>query len=187
MTTLPASARLHAIERPDAPAVVHPDGTWSWADLDRRATAIATALHVRGLGPGDRIGLALGGTALGIAGMHGVARAGVTAVLVHPRLTAREIADLMTGAGCTTLVIDPATRIAAPPSVVALGIDVIATGAATPTPPATATAPMAAAAPTTEIVVPTSGTTARPKLARLPLDRLAASAAAWNAFLPPAS
>ncbi|MGK2849325.1 MAG: alpha/beta fold hydrolase, partial [Candidatus Limnocylindrales bacterium] len=35
-----------------------------------------------------------------------------------------------------------------------------------------------------EFVVPTSGTTARPKLARLPLDRLAASAEAWNAFLP---
>jgi O-succinylbenzoic acid--CoA ligase len=51
-----------------------------------------------------------------------------------------------------------------------------------------------AGAPTTgaasgdaELVVATSGTTARPRLARLPFDRVMASAAAWNAFLPPAT
>ena len=35
--------------------------------------------------------------------------------------------------------------------------------------------------------MPTSGTTARPRLARLPLDRIDASAAAWRAVLPTAT
>ncbi|MGK2852365.1 MAG: AMP-binding protein, partial [Candidatus Limnocylindrales bacterium] len=171
MTTLPESLARHTTERPGAVAVVHPAGTWTWADMDGHANAIAAAVLGR-VEPGARVGLAVGGTALGIAAVHGIAISGVTAVLVHPRLTAGEIGTLLATAGCRTLDIDPATGIDAPAGVEALRLD-----ARTP----------ARATRTTEhgeFVVPTSGTTARPKLARLPLDRLAASAAAWNAFLP---
>lgn len=175
MTTLPEALARQAAERPDMPAVVHPEGTWTWADLEGHAAAFAGALHRRGLGDGDRLGLAIGGTALGVAAVHGIARSGVTAVLVHPRLTAAEVAGLLGTAGCRTLVIDPATGIDAPAGVDAVRLDTLE-----PAPPTTGIG-------TAEFVVPTSGTSARPKLARLPLDRLAASAAAWNTFLPPAT
>ncbi len=182
MTTLPDLARRHALERPDAPAVVDADAAevWSWANLGRRADAIGAALTDRGLGAGDRVGLAVGGTALGIAALHGVPRAGVAAVLVHPRLSAREVAALLEAASCGVLILDPATGVVAPPGVEVVRLGEVTNDAATQR--ATAKAPISA-----EFIVPTSGTSARPKLARLPLDRLAASAGAWNAFLPPAT
>ena len=180
MTTLLDLARRHALERPDAPAVVNAGAVWSWADLDRRAGAIGAALTKRGLKSGDRVGLAVGGTALGIAALYGVARAGVTAVLVHPRLSPSEVAALLTDASCRVLIVDPATGVVAPPGIQVVHLDELAGDIATHG--ATARTPN-----TTEFIVPTSGTTARPKLARLPLDRLAASAEAWNTFLPPAT
>lgn len=177
MTTLPEALARHAAEHPEAPAVVHPTGTWTWADLDRRVAASAAAVLER-VEPGDRVGLAVGGTALGIAAVHGMARSGVTAVLIHPRLTAAEVAALVPTAGCRTLVIDPATGIDAPAGVEALHLDAAdVLGAAS----------AAHASGPGEFVVPTSGTSARPKLARLPLQPLAASAAVWNTFLPPAT
>lgn len=177
MTTLPEALARHAAERPDAPAVVHQGGTWTWADLDGRAAAIAAAVIERG-GPGARVGLVVGATALGIAAVHGVAGSGVSAVLVHPRLTPAEVAALLASAGCRLLVIDPATGISAPAGLEVLRLDAIDSQGSADT---TATPGSG------EFVVPTSGTTARPKLARLPLDRSAASAAAWNVFLPPAT
>jgi len=183
MTTLPDFARRHALERPDAPAVVdtYAAEVWSWADLDRRAAAIGAAiseaLTACGLGPADRVGLAVGATALGIAALHGVPRAGVAAVLVHPRLTAPEVAALLADARCRVLVVDPATGVVPPSDVAVVRLDEVAGDAAT----------QRATLPPAEFIVPTSGTTARPKLVRLPMDRLAASAEAWNTFLPPAT
>lgn len=175
MPTLPGDLARNFPERPTAPAVVDAAGIWTWADLDQRATSIAAAVRDR-VGTGERVGLAIGGTALGIAAVHGLARAGVTAVLVHPRLTAAEVSALLAAASCHALVIDPATGVEAPASVEGLRLDDIALAGAS-----------AAASGSGAFIVPTSGTTARPKLVRLPLDRLVASAAAWNAFLPPAT
>jgi O-succinylbenzoic acid--CoA ligase len=180
-TLLSDLARRHAAERPDAPAVIDGTTTWSWSTLDRRADAIATAIHDAGLGDGDRVGLAIGPTALGIAALHGVGRAGVSAVLVHPRLTAPEVAGLAAASACRALVVDPALTTPALDGLpqVRLGeIDRVEGRTLDPRP---------ADAPLTEFVLPTSGTTARPKLARLPMDRIAASATAWSSFLPPAS
>ena len=182
-TLLPDLARRHAGQRPDAPAIVDGETTWAWSVLDRLADAIAAALGGSGLGPGDRVGLAVGPTALGVAALHGVARAGVSAVLIHPRLTAHEVADLVAASACRTVVIDPAVGTVAPDGLatIQLGeIDLVAGPE-----PAAPAAPAGAVTP--ELILPTSGTTARPKLARLPLDRIAASAAAWSSFLPPAS
>ncbi len=189
---LPDLARRHALDRPFAPAVLDGDALWSWAELDRRATSIGAALTSRGLGPGDSIGLVIGGTALGIAALHGVPRAGVDVVLVHPRLSRPEIAALLEVAGCRALIVDPSTGIAASPGIERINLgEVIDAGtrALPPAPETTAAAETTAktTGKTTEFIVPTSGTTAHPKLARLPLDRLAASAAAWNAVLPEAT
>lgn len=178
------AARAHAHERPFAPAVVDGNETWTWADLHRRAGSIQAALAARGFGPGDRLGLAAGPSALAIAALHGVPRAGVDVVLVHPRLTADEVAALLDDAGCRACIVDPAVSVALPPGVERLDLGDLA--ARVPTGRA-ARAPRAAPADAVDVIVPTSGTMARPKLALLPLDRLAASARAWNEALPDAS
>ena len=54
-------------ERPDAPDVLHVgvDGTETistWAELHRRSSQLAGALAATGVGPGDRVSLALGNT-----------------------------------------------------------------------------------------------------------------------------
>lgn len=180
---LPDLARAHAHERPFAPAVVDGDETWSWADLDRRAASIQTAIAARGFGPGDRIGLAVGPTALAIAAVHGASRTGVDVVLVHPRLTADEVVAVLDAAGCRACIVDPGVTVTVPRGMERLDLSEIgarpeALGSRPPQPTRRDVA---------EIIVPTSGTSARPKLARLPLDRLAASAAAWNDALPEAT
>ncbi len=86
-----------------------------------------------------------------------------------------EIAALLERAGCRAILVDPATGVDAPAGVLAVDLSAIADGA-----PLTTTA-------IGSLILATSGTTAQPKLARLPLDRLAASAAAWIGFLPPAT
>lgn len=175
---LPESARRNAIERPSDPAILDGDRATTWAELDRRADAMAGALVAAAGGSGGRVALAIGPTAVGVAAIHGAARAGVTAVLVNPRLTSAEIADLLDGSGVTVLAVDGADGAVAAPRGVELldlssiaDVDVGRVGDEMPS----------------VFVVPTSGTTERPKLACLPLDRIGASAAAWNGTLPPAT
>lgn len=109
---------------------------------------------------GGPIGLAVPPAAGSIAAIHAMARAGVDVLLLNPRLTKAEVAGLCATAGVRARL-GPAEL-------------------------PVADAPPASAGPTTFLVA-TSGTTARPKLAELPVDRLVASATAWNAVLPPAT
>lgn len=164
------------------PAVVTVDRTWSWAELDARAADVAAAVTARGGRPGERVGLMAAASPLGVAALVGLPRAGIQPVVVHPRLAPPEIAGILEAARCRLLVLHAAAGPDAPAGVELLDLAEI-TGPGRPgpadPPPSTDLA--------AELIVPTSGTTARPKLARLPLDRVRASAEAWNAFLPPAS
>ncbi len=176
---LPDLARRHAIERPEGLAIMDGDRAWTWAELDRRAEAIAAGLvaAVARHDSGARVALAIGPTALGVAAIHGAARAGVTAVLVNPRLTAAEIGDLLDASGASLLAVDGSTSAAVTPMAVEV-LDLNAIGDRVDRRVEVDSASV--------FVVPTSGTTERPKLACLPLDRIGASATAWNAGLPPA-
>jgi len=176
--------RRHAAERPTDPAVVSGDGVWSWADLDRRAETVAAAVAGVGPAPGEHLALAVGPTALGIAAIHGVARAAVPTVIVHPRLAPPEVAGLVARADVRAVVVDPASGVEAPSHIVRIDLAEI-TGAATAAAPPRTPAPGSTDAG--ELILATSGTTAEPKLARLPPDRIAASSAAWIGFLPPAT
>ena len=182
---LPDLARRHAAGRPDAPAIldVATGRVLTWSDLDRSAEAIADEARTQGLRPGDRVGLAVSGSLLGVVALHGLPRAGVSSLLVHPRLTPVEVEALLAGAACSTLVIDPATGIVAPRGVATIRLQAAdTTPAAEPGPRTDSSSPSLP-----ELIVPTAATTGASRLARLPLDRIAASAAAWNAFLPPPS
>ncbi|MEO5917965.1 MAG: AMP-binding protein, partial [Candidatus Limnocylindrales bacterium] len=105
---LPDLARRHATAIPDGAAIVDGPNVWTWRMLDERASAIATAVADAGGRPGERVGLAVGTSALGIAALHGAPRCGVTAVLVHPRLSGPEVATLLDATACRVLVVDPA-------------------------------------------------------------------------------
>ena len=45
----------HALMQPDAPALRFLGETTTWGELDRRVSALAGALHKRGIGFGDRV------------------------------------------------------------------------------------------------------------------------------------
>ena len=66
-TSLPAAIARRAATEPDRVVLVHvaADGTersFTWAELDRRSSQLAGALAERGLGYGDRLGIALANT-----------------------------------------------------------------------------------------------------------------------------
>ncbi|MFC9946662.1 amino acid adenylation domain-containing protein [Streptomyces pratensis] len=65
---------------PDAPAVVFEDLTWTYEELDRVSTRIATGLLDSGVRPGERVGIAMGRTPGTVAAMLGTAKAGCSAM-----------------------------------------------------------------------------------------------------------
>jgi o-succinylbenzoate---CoA ligase len=183
--------RSLALRHPDGMALLDQANGWTWSELDRWSEAIAAVIaaavsEATGQGSG-RVGLALGQTAVGVVALHGIARTGNSAVLVHPRLSAPEVTSLLERANCRVLVVDPAIEIHPPAGAATIVLDGVAVPHDGLQPAATTTNGAGTGDPTGELIVPTSGTTARPRLARLPFDRVMASASAWNAFLPPAT
>ncbi|MFI6708294.1 amino acid adenylation domain-containing protein [Nonomuraea sp. NPDC050478] len=85
--TVPESFARQAARTPDAVAVVAGDHRWSFAELNRRANAIAHHLRARGAGPEQLIALALPRGAEMIAAVLGVLKAGAAYLpldLEHP-------------------------------------------------------------------------------------------------------
>jgi O-succinylbenzoic acid--CoA ligase len=177
------AARSHARLRPDDPAILHGDLRWSWAELDRRADAVAAGLAAVGIEPGDRVGLLATSSAAVAAALHGIARAGIVAVPIAPRLARPEIAALAAAGRLQAMVAPRATlpAIEGFAGIAALDLDDLLEAGA-PLPPR-----RDAPSGTTAVIVATSGTSGRPKLVRLGASQLDASALAWSAALPPAT
>lgn len=174
------AARAHARLRPDDPAILDGDLRWSWAELDSRADAVAAGLAAAGIEPGDRVGLLAVSSAGVVAALHGMVRAGVVAVPLGPRLARPEVAAIAAGAGLRAMVAPRATQLAVE-GVAALALEVLLDSRPW-------SGPRRAAPPgTPAVIVPTSGTTGRPKLVRLGASQLDASAEAWSAALPSAT
>lgn len=74
----------------DAPALVADGRSWSFAELDSRMSGFIAALLGAGVVRGDRVALRGSNRAETVVALLGMAAAGVTAVLVHPRLTEAE-------------------------------------------------------------------------------------------------
>jgi acyl-CoA synthetase (AMP-forming)/AMP-acid ligase II len=68
---------------------------WSYADLDREARAVAARLVVRGVAPGDRVGLVMGNRPELVAAIFGVALAGAVVVPLSTFSTPGELVDLL--------------------------------------------------------------------------------------------
>jgi len=96
-TTIAGVLRPALRDRPDAPAVVGRSGTLSYAELDRAATAAASAMWYLGVRPGDRVAACLPNDLDIVVAFHGAQRIGAIWTGIneaYPEGEQRAIADL---------------------------------------------------------------------------------------------
>jgi o-succinylbenzoate---CoA ligase len=86
---------FHALRAPGAPALVHGDLHWTYAELDEQTGAWAERLRSRQVGPGDRLAVLSRNRAELVPMFHAAGRMGAVWVPLNARLTALEIARLV--------------------------------------------------------------------------------------------
>ncbi|GAA2638061.1 hypothetical protein GCM10010399_84190 [Dactylosporangium fulvum] len=94
-----------AVATPDAVAVSGPDGTVTYAELDRRSRAVAAALHGHGVGPGDVVGVLADRTAAAVTAIWGVLRAGAAYLPLDVQHPDGRLADILTDAGAPVCLV----------------------------------------------------------------------------------
>jgi long-chain acyl-CoA synthetase len=118
---------------PGRPALVAPDRTLSYAELDAAAARAAGALRALGVRPGDRIGVGLPNDSRIVVLFHGAMRLGAIWVGISQQLAAPEQAALLAHCGAS-LTIGVAGALHAGPSDVGPGApDATAAGPSTAT------------------------------------------------------
>ena len=167
---------VHARANPDKPAIVMAASgeTITYAELDRRSNQVAQLLRSRGIGIGDTVAMCLENHPWFFCLAWGFQRAGVHYVGISSRLTAPEVAYILSDSGASMLfgsaylapVLDELARIA--PDVPQLRFDTpgpISGEAAIAAMPAE---PIRDQRAGTDMLY-SSGTTGRPKGVRIPL------------------
>ena len=86
----------HALMQPDKPALRHLGRTITWAELDARVNGLADALSRRGVRFGDRVLILMLNRTEFIESFLAINKLGAIAVPVNFRMTAPEIAFLVT-------------------------------------------------------------------------------------------
>lgn len=106
--------RLAASRRPDAPALDAPSGVWSYADLDRAADRVASALRPWLSGAEEArlpvVAAFLPPTLEAVAALHGIPRAGAVLAPLHPEWKPPELASLLSRLRPVGMVVTPGTR-----------------------------------------------------------------------------
>jgi o-succinylbenzoate---CoA ligase len=105
-SVLPDWLRRRAFSTPDRLAVIAPGARWTFAELDRRADAIALRLAACGVSSGDRVAVLLPNRAAFVEIVHALPRIGAVLVPINTRLAPDEIAWQLIDAGVTLLVAD---------------------------------------------------------------------------------
>lgn len=103
---LSASAEHH----PDRPAVIWGDRTIRYAEADRRANALATALRERGLMPGERVGILMWNRPELLESMFATWKAGGCVVPLNARFVAGEIAYHLSDPKASVVIFDEGFR-----------------------------------------------------------------------------
>jgi malonyl-CoA/methylmalonyl-CoA synthetase len=178
--TLPGSWAARWAARPAWPQLQDTDGRWlSSLELEARSRAAAARLRGLGLAPGDRVVVSAAPSAALVIAHIGALRAGLVVVPVNGAYTEREVALIGADADPRAAIVDDPRRAAwLGPAVLAL--DPALTGLPEPD-----QGPLDRARPEdVALLVYTSGTTGRPKGARLTHANLLAGAAsvglAWR-------
>lgn len=181
MIRLPDWLARRAALHPERPALIAPDGRWSFAELHVWASRIAAGLGAGGLRPGDRVAILAHNHPAYAAAIHAAPRCGAVLVPLNTRLAPAELAWQLADSGATLLLHDDAH------AQVATGLGAIPcrslTSVAAQRPAASepgAAASLALDAPHT--IIYTSGTTGRPKGALLTIGNhwWSATASALN-------
>lgn len=192
-TTLPDAVTRLASNRPDAEAVVAPEGRLTWSQLADRTHALAAHLSAGGVRPGDRIGVLLPNGLRWIVSALAVQQAGATVVPINTWYRSAEIAHVLGEAAVTLVVTDGSVfgrdtlaelTAAGLPERAPGGALVWRAGEPLPAPVRTdgAAHPVPGARPDgLAYVLFTSGSTSRPKPVPLRHDRLLRNAAAIGA------
>lgn len=103
--TFPAMLRERAQRFAERTAIVGGDARWTYAELARRAEAIAAGLLARGLQPGERVVVQLGNIAAFYAVVFGLFRAGLVPVYALPAHRSTEIAHFVRKAQASAYVV----------------------------------------------------------------------------------
>lgn len=166
--------RAAAQRRPDHPALIAPDTTLTWADLDARVDAAAHRLFEMASGPGDRVALVFGNTVDFVASYFGTLRAGLVAVPLNPGYATDELRHALSDSGAAVVMAEEAAwerlRDAVPPYFEH----------------STRPAELSPAGPDQlAVLLYTSGTSGRPRAAMLSNGALAANHAQLDRIDPP--
>jgi len=163
---LTESARRHH----DRPAIRLDDIVVTYAELDELTARAAGWLRARGIGPGDRVAIALPNVVQFPVLYYGALRAGATVVPMNPLLKAREIEHHIGDSGAKLALVWSSVAAEAKSAAKATGTDIVvidddtmAAAAAWPFSPAVA----ARDDSDTAVILYTSGTTGAPKGAQL--------------------
>ena len=92
---------------PDAVAISGPDGDMTYAELSRRAGAVAAALRSRGIGRDDRVGLVAGRSAAAVVAIWGILKAGAAYLPIDAAYPDARIAQLLADAGAPLCLLEP--------------------------------------------------------------------------------
>jgi amino acid adenylation domain-containing protein len=165
-TTAPISGDLlfsgfvrQAERAPDAPAVITPDRTLAYRELDRRARRVAARLVATGAKPGDPVAIVMDkGWEEAVAAL-GVLFAGAAYLPIDAALPRSRIEAILRSSGASHALVQPWTAESVPASVgTVLEVGAEEPGGAAPPPSAPAVDPGALA-----YVIYTSGSTGMPK------------------------
>ncbi|MGW8489868.1 amino acid adenylation domain-containing protein [Streptomyces sp. NPDC055886] len=121
-TVLDVLATRTAVQ-PDRTAVVANDGSLTFGELRRRSDRLAAALGDRGIGPGDRVAVALPRTSSAVVAVLGILRAGAVYVPLDPAQPATRTALILDTAAPRLVLATPATRAVLPDAADVLLLD----------------------------------------------------------------
>jgi acyl-CoA synthetase (AMP-forming)/AMP-acid ligase II len=108
-----------AAARPDRPAIVVGDESWTFERLHEAVASATTTLAARGVGRGRRVPLVATSSPLSVIAVLAAARLGAAAAALNPQLTAEELEALVRLANLTEVGVSPRSHAA--PLVAALG------------------------------------------------------------------
>ncbi|MDT8912008.1 non-ribosomal peptide synthetase [Amycolatopsis sp. PS_44_ISF1] len=157
-TTLVALWEQQAAAAPGAVAVVAGARRATYAEVDRRATALAAELRARGLGPEDLVGVCLGRSVELVVALLGILKAGAAYLPLDPGYPPDRLRHMTSDAGVALALCDADRRTQALES----GVDSVLPAEDFPTGPAAAR-PAAVHPQHLAYVIYTSGSTGVPK------------------------
>lgn len=172
--TIHAAIAAQAARTPDAVALICDDATLTHAQLDARAASFAAALHARGIGRGDRVGLCLPRSPDMVAAALGILKSGAAYVPIDPAYPADRIALYARDSAAALIITDGATPL--PPGIAHLNPAAL---------PATAEPPPDTATPDDlAYLIYTSGSSGRPKGVMVEHAQVAAFCAGMDDRIP---